>query len=234
MCVGMLRLRLRIISTKARAVALLQARVLGELTCDRRLGAALVVVRRMHLERRVQPQDAAEQAVVERFRIAGRQIGAAGAAEQQRIAGEQVIFHLQTHRVARVARRVHHLQTQAADMNHVAVIEAHVDERRGTFAMHHHGHAELLRQLPCPGKVVGVRVRIDQVTDAQPVARGEAKIAVNLARLRIDHYGRACLAAAEQIGLTTAGSNLLEDHQRASAVARLRVTAKAGGFASVW
>ena len=73
-----------------------------------------------------------------------------------------------------MARRVDHAQTQAADEHHVAVIQAHVHEWL-TFAMHHHGYAELPRQLPCRGEVVGVRVRINQVMDAQPVASGERR-----------------------------------------------------------
>ena len=93
-----------------------------------------------------------EQAVVERFRIAGRQIGAAGAAEQQRVAREQAVFDLQAHRVARVTRRVHHLQAQLAEHHHVAVIQAHVDERRRTVAMHHHRYAELPRESACAEK----------------------------------------------------------------------------------
>ena len=47
-----------------------------------------------------------EQAVVQRLRIAGRQIGAAGAADQQRVAGEHAIVDDEAHRIARVARRM--------------------------------------------------------------------------------------------------------------------------------
>ena len=56
-------------------------------------------------------------------------------------------------------------------------------------------------------EVIGVRVGVDQVTDAQAVARGEAQIAVDLADLRIDQRGRAGVGAAEEIRLAAAASN---------------------------
>ena len=83
------------------ALVLLQARVARLLGADRRRRAILVVVRRIDLHRVGQLQQLAEQAVVERVGIAGRQVGAAGAADQQRVAGEHAIVEHEARRVVR-------------------------------------------------------------------------------------------------------------------------------------
>ena len=101
-------------------------------------------------------------------------------------------------------RRMHHLHAQATDEKHIAVVQAHVHEWRRTLAMHHDGYPKLPRELACGRKVVGVRVRINQVMNAQTVARRNAEVAIDLTDLRINHDCRARVAAAEQIGLATA------------------------------
>ena len=63
----------------------------------------------------------------------------------------------------------------------VAVVEPHVRERRGAVAMHDDRDAELSAEVMRRREMVGVRVRVDHVTDAQPVTGGEREIAVDLA-----------------------------------------------------
>jgi hypothetical protein len=46
-----------------------------------------------------------------------------------------------------MARRMQHAQSQIADENHLAVVDAHVDERRGTLAMHDHRDLEPAREF---------------------------------------------------------------------------------------
>ena len=65
------------------ALAFLQPRIAGDLLADGGMAAALIIVRRIDLQRRIELQQPVEQAVIQRFRIAGGQIGAAGAADQQ-------------------------------------------------------------------------------------------------------------------------------------------------------
>jgi hypothetical protein len=62
--------------------------------------------------------------------------------------------------------------------------------------------------------MIGVRVRVDDVVDAQPVARSKREIPIDLADLRIDERGRARVRAANEVRLATAGSNLFEEHRR--------------------
>ena len=75
------------------AVCLLEARVGGDFLADGGAGATLVFVGGVDVGGRVELQQAREQAVVELVGIAGGKVGAAGAADQQRIAGEDMIAH---------------------------------------------------------------------------------------------------------------------------------------------
>jgi hypothetical protein len=102
------------------------------------------------------------------------------------------------------------LQPQLPQHDHLAVADPQVHKRRGTLAVHDHGHGELSRELAGRRKMVGVRVRIDQVADTQAVARGERYVVIDLADFRIDQRGRAGVGAADEVGLTAAGRDLLE------------------------
>ena len=122
--VGIVRLRLRIISTNAARSRFCRRGLVAISCADGRVAAALVVVRRIDLERRVELQQLLEQAVVERLRIAGRQVGAAGAADQQRVAGEHAVLDRPgTSSRAVWPGRVQHLQPQLADDEQLAVVE---------------------------------------------------------------------------------------------------------------
>ncbi len=176
------------------------------------MAAVLVFVRGMHLQRRVEPQQAVEQAVVERIRIPCRQVGTSGAADEQGIAREHTVLDAQTHRVARVPGSVQRLQAQASHHQQLAVIEAQIDERRRAQAMHRDRNVESARKLLCGGEMVGVRVRVDDVVDAQSIPRRQGEIAVDETELRIDEHGSAALRAPEQIGLATPGAEMFEDH----------------------
>jgi hypothetical protein len=65
----------------------------GALLTDRGLGAALVVMRRIDTRVVGQAEEFLRQAVEQRARIAGLEIGAAAAVDQQRIAGEDAAHH---------------------------------------------------------------------------------------------------------------------------------------------
>ena len=73
------------------------------------------------------------------------------------------------------------MQPQLPEHHHLAVVDPHVHERRRTRAVHHDGHAELSRELAGRREMVGVRVRVDEVANAQAVARGEREVVVDLA-----------------------------------------------------
>ena len=171
-CVGIFRLRLRIMFDERSAIAYLQSRVVRNLLGDGRVGAALVLMRRMYPERRIEAQHALEQAMIEILGIATGQVGAAGGADQQRIAGEYPIFHLQADRIARVTRCVQHAQAQLADSQHLTIVQRQAHERRRAGPVHGDRQPQLLGQLLRGREMIRVRVGVDQVADAQTFTRG--------------------------------------------------------------
>jgi hypothetical protein len=87
-------------------LAFLQARIVGDFIADAGMRATFIVVGRIDFERRIEPQQFAEQAVVEVIGIAGRQIGTTGAADQERVAGEDAVLRHEAHRIPCVAGRM--------------------------------------------------------------------------------------------------------------------------------
>src|SRR5262249_12667372 len=85
-------------------------------------------------------------------------------------------------------------------------------ERGRAGAMHHDRHPKRLRHMPHRGEVVGMRVRIDEVTDPHAFASGMGDVTVELADLRIDQRSRAGAGATDEVGLATARVDLLENH----------------------
>ena len=160
----------------------------------------------------VEFQHAVEQALVELFGIAGGQVGAARAADQQRVAGEDVVLDDQAGRIRRVAGRGDRLHAHVADQQHVAIVEAEVDEGgRGAMA-HHHLRVEGAGDLTRGGEMVGVGVGVDGVADREAVTRGKAAIALDGADLGIDHGGDVALVAADDVGAAAADFDGFKDH----------------------
>ena len=133
-------------------------------------------------------------------------------ADQERVAREDPVLQPQTHRIARVAGRVHRGQPQVADREDVAVVEPHIRERRRTVAMHDDRYAGRPAEVVRRREMVGVRMRVDHVTDPQSVTSRVRVIAVELADLRVDQDGCTGRLTADQVGLTATGCDLLEQH----------------------
>ena len=165
------------------------------------MAAPLVVVGRVDRELGRQREQAAEEAVVQLLGVAGRQIGAPGGADEQRVAGQHAVGQHETDRVVGVPGGVQHPQAQLADDDALAVVDAQVDERRRALAVHDHRHAELPRQALAAGEVIGVGVGVEHVVDAQPLARRQRQVAFDLAALRVDHDAGAGVGAADQVRL---------------------------------
>ena len=93
-------------------------------------------------------QNAIEQAVVERLRIARRQIGSARGADEQRVAGEQAILHLEAHRITRVPGCMDRLDAQLPEDDGFTVAHSKVDERlRRRYVSSVHGRDSALSGL---------------------------------------------------------------------------------------
>ena len=69
-----------------------------------------------------------------------------------------------------------------------------------------------LREQAIGREMIGMRVRVDEVADAQAVACRQREVAVDLAHLGVDQRRGAARFAADEIGLATAGGDLFEDH----------------------
>ena len=70
--------------------------------------------------------------------------------------------------------------------------------------MHDHGHAQLARELPCGGEMVGVGMSVDEITETQAVACGQGHVAVDLAERGIDEHRRAGFLATHKVGAAAA------------------------------
>ncbi len=98
----------------------LQARIECLLLADGGDRLALVVVSREHHGLVGQPQQLVEDRVVLRARIAVLEVGAAGAADQQGIAGEHAIAHHEAVGIVGVPGSVEHVERQSFDREPVA------------------------------------------------------------------------------------------------------------------
>jgi hypothetical protein len=78
------------------------------------------------------------------------------------------------------------LQPEPADRQEFAALQAQVDEWSGARAVHYHRHCELAGELLRRGEMIRMRVRIDEISDAQTVLCSQRDIAVDLAKLRVD------------------------------------------------
>ncbi len=160
------------------AVAVLQPRVLRQFLADGRVRTALVFVRRKHFERRIKPQHAFKQTLIKCSRIAAGQVGAPRSTDEQGIAGEYTVLDAQAHGIARVTRSMQRLQPQPSDDQELTALQAQVDKWRWAGAMHHHRHTELARELLGCGEMIRVRVRVDEIPDAQTVPCGQRQVTV--------------------------------------------------------
>ena len=187
------------------AIALLEARIVGLLLADRRHRRVLVVVPGVDGERLVELQQLPEQAVVERLGIAGRQIGPPGGAAEQRVARQHAVGEHERDRVLGVARRGDGAHPQAARDERLAVVDPHVDVGRDARAVHDARDAEPSRELARRREVIRVRVRVDDVVDADAGLADERERAIDLRQLGIDHHAGAGLAARDHVRAAAAG-----------------------------
>ena len=82
-----------------------------------------------------------------RTRTAVLEIGAAGASDQQRVAGEDTIAHQVTVGIVGVARRVHHVEADALDLDFITVADAHRNHVGFGLLAHHSDALGTITQL---------------------------------------------------------------------------------------
>ena len=117
-----------------------------------------------------------------------------------------------------MTRGVEDSQAQLADDNRLAVIDADVDKRGGTVAVHDHRDSESFAQLMAGGEVVGMGMGVQQILKAQAFPRGDGEIAVDLIAQGIDDDGLQGFLAADEIGFAATAADLFKIHHFGSYV----------------
>ena len=70
--------------------------------------------------------------------------------------------------------------------------------------MHYHRDCELAGELLGRREMIRMRVRVDEISDAQAVLCSQRNVAVDLAKLRIDQHCGASLLATDEVGAAAA------------------------------
>ena len=163
-------------------------------------------------------QQLVEDRIVLRARIAVLEIGAAGAADQQRVAGEHAVAHQEAVGIVGVAGRVEHVERDALDRELVAFGEPHRHHVDLALLAHHGDAVGAVAQRAEPGDVVGMQMGVDRLDQLEVELVDELEVAVDLLQHRIDDQRLAAAPAGEQIGVGAgdAVEELAEDHGCAS------------------
>jgi hypothetical protein len=73
-------------------------------------------------------------------------------------------------------------------------------------------HTQAGKQSARCRKVIGMRVRVDDVLNAQIVSGGKRQVTADLAEFRIDPGSNASVAVPDEIGLTASRCDLLKQY----------------------
>ncbi len=149
-----------------------------------------------------------------RARIAVLEIGAAGAADEQRVAGEDAVAHQEAVRVVRVSGRIEHVERETLDGELVALGHAHGDHVDLALFAHHGDAVGAVAQRAEAGDVIGVQVRVDRLDQLEIELAHELDVAIHLLQNGIDDQRLAAVPAGEQVsvGSRDAVEELAEDH----------------------
>ena len=159
-------------------------------------------------------QQPVEDRIILRPRAAVLEIGAAGAADQERIAGEDAVAHQIAVGIVGVAGRVHHVEADALDRHLVAVGDPH-RHHVGLALLAHDGDAVgAVAQFAEAGDVVGMQMGIDRLDQLQIEFAQQLAVAVDLLQHGIEDQRLAAGAAGQQIAVGAGGAveQLTEDH----------------------
>ncbi len=137
----------------------LQARVEAFFLADGGDRVALVVMGGEEQRFLRQAEQLVEDRVILGAGIAVLEIGAAGAADEQRVAGEDAVAHQVGIGIVRMAGRIEHVEAEALDADAVAFGNPHGHDIRLGLLAHHGDAMRLVAQRAEAGNVVGMQVR---------------------------------------------------------------------------
>ncbi len=179
----------------------LQARIVAPLFADGGDGVAFIIVRGKDHGLVGQPQQFSEQRFILRACIAILEIGAPGAADQQRVAGEYPIAHHETVGIVGMAGGVEHVHAHTFDGELVAFGKPHRHHVGFGILTHHRDAMCAVAQRTQARDVVGVQVCIDGLDQSQIELGDQLQVPIDLLQDRIDDQRLAAAAAREQVGV---------------------------------
>ena len=194
--------------------AYLQARIVAFLLTDGGNGIALVVMGGEYHGFLRQLQEPVEDRFILCARRSVLEIGAAGAADQERVAGEDAVAHQVTIGIVGVAGRVHDVEAEALDHHLVAVSDPH-RHHIGLALLAHDGDAlGAVAEFAEARDVIGVQVGIDRLHQPQIQLPEQLAVAIGLFQHRIEDQRLAAGPAGEQVavGARDAVEELTKDH----------------------
>jgi hypothetical protein len=163
-----------------------------------------------------QLQEPVEDRFVLRPRAAILKVGAAGAADQKRVAGEDPVAHQIAVGIVGVAGRVHRVEREALDRDPVAVRHPH-RHHVGLALLAHDGDAVgAVAQFAKPGDMIGMQMGVDGLDQLEVEFAQQLAIAVSFFQHGIEDQRLAAMPAGEQItvGAGNAVEQLAKDHGR--------------------
>ena len=184
---------------EGRPVVLAQEGIPGLFLADRGDRAADVVVAGVH--RRVVREGLEDPERVEEGRGApSHEVGPPGTAGEKGVAREQVAVHEDGERVGRMARGVDDRHGLRTELEGRAALDApgRMLELRGR--MREHGGTRPLRESANPRKVVGMRVGIEHVGQADLAGRQGFQDLVDLVQARVDRQRGATGLVYHEVG----------------------------------
>ena len=171
------------------------------LLADRGGRLSHVVVARVHHRGIGQGFETTER-VVEIGGASTHEVGAAGAAREQRVAGEQVTVDQDRERVGSVPGRVEDADGARPELERRAARHALDRPRELRRGVRHDRGARSPGQHAHTGQVVGMGVRIEDVREADAAGRERLLERADLVQARIDRQGGAARLIHDEIAET--------------------------------
>ncbi len=172
------------------ADAFSEPRVETPLLRDARRGEAAIVVRGIEQAFRRQRKDLRMHRVVHRVRITLLEIGPAGAADEQAIAGERerpIVEHERDTSIG-MARCRAHFEMARAERDHLTAGQHSIRALRAAGGTQRDAAAGATLEEPGPGDMVRVHVRVDGPGEAKPELFDKGRVTQRLVENRIDEH----------------------------------------------
>src|SRR5271170_3214984 len=151
-----------------------------------------------------QREQLAGDRIVLATRVAAREIGAAGAVDEQHVAREDAIPGEQANRIGSVTGSMEDAEFLVANFQRLTIFNVNTYVRSRRETMHHDWRIGQHAQLHRAAAMIGVSMRVDDRIEAQSVIRKDRKVALELVAQGIDDGGPATRFRNRKIGFALA------------------------------